>query len=155
MMREMAICALLRSQSLTILNSLLMVTVNIYYFDNYDFDIQEFNFVPFNDISSPLEVTRGLPTGSKTRVINSDGLLAQWLTTVSYYDDKKRPIQAFTQNHLGGWDRIDTYYNEYGQVKKTIQYHRYKNNSEEQVLSTRFIYYQLNGKLWKTHCKIN
>src|SRR5690554_3912670 len=155
MMREMAICALLRSQSLTILNSLLMVTVNIYYFDNYDFDIQEFNFIPFNDINSPLEVTRGLPTGSRTRVINSDGLFAQWLTTVSYYDDKKRPIQAFTQNHLGGWDRIDTYYNEYGQVEKTIQHHRYKSDSEEHVLSTRFEYHNFSRKLRKIYCKIN
>src|SRR5690554_2049052 len=155
MMREMAICALLRSQSLTILNSLLMVTVNIYYFDNYDFDIQEFNFIPFNDINSPLEVTRGLPTGSRTRVINSDGLFAQWLTTVSYYDDKKRPIQAFTQNHKGGWDRIDTYYNTYGQVEKTIQYHRYESNSDEQVLRMRFAYNPHNGQLFKTYSKIN
>ncbi len=128
---------------------------NVYYFDNYDFlDPSEFEFIPFSAISDPLEVTRGLPTGSKTRILNADGSYGNWLTTVSYYDDKKRPIQAFTKNHKGGWDRIDTYYNEYGQVEKTVQFHRYEDTSPYRVFSTRFEYFD-NGKLHKTYCKMD
>ncbi|NEN25902.1 hypothetical protein G3O08_20635, partial [Cryomorpha ignava] len=129
---------------------------NVYYFDNYDFDFPvEFNFIPFNAITLPLEVVRGLATGSNTRILNADGTMGGWLATVTYYDIKKRPIQAFTKNHKGGWDRIDTYYNEYGQVEKTMQYHRFEATDSEHVFSTRYTYSNQSGKLRQVKCRID
>ncbi len=130
--------------------------LNVYYFDNYNFNFPpNFNFTAFNEISNPTEVTRGMPTGSKTRILNPTGSLGGWLTTVSYYNDEKKPIQAFTQNHRGGFDRFDTYYTDFNEVHKTVQHQKYKSTSTVHTFTTRYKYIAETGQLQNIYCQID
>ncbi len=53
--------------------------------------------------------TKGLPTVSKVRVL--DVSPAQWITTVTYYDDKARPIYVYSHNeYLETTDIVETKY---------------------------------------------
>ncbi len=130
--------------------------LNVYYFDNYDFNPPtKFDFVPFGENAARLQVTRGLSTGSLTRVLNADGSFGIWLMTVSYYDDKKRPIQSYTENHLGGWDRIDTFYDSFGRVSHTEQHHRYEESSTVHTLKMRYVYDITTGVLLRTYSQMD
>ncbi|HAS42994.1 MAG TPA: hypothetical protein DCS93_21115 [Microscillaceae bacterium] len=53
-----------------------------------------------------------IPTGEKIRVLGTN----QWLTTVSYYDDRGRVVQSAAQNHLDGIDRTTTEYDFAGNI---------------------------------------
>ncbi len=102
-----------------------------------------------------MAVMRGLPTGSKTRLLDPSGGFGNMLTTVSWYDDDRRPIQAFTENHLGGHDRIDTWYNERSAVDKTVQHHQYDASSDPHIFTTRFVYDVYSGALVRTYCQLD
>lgn len=64
-------------------------------------------------------LTRGLVTGSKVKVLDSSP--AQSLITINFYDDKRRVIQARSQNITGGTDIISTQYSWSGQPLSTVQ----------------------------------
>lgn len=55
---------------------------------------------------------RGLPTGSRTKVL---GTANTFLYTVTFYDDKARPIQVLSTNITGAVDKITTQYSFNGQ----------------------------------------
>lgn len=68
------------------------------------------------------ERVKSLVTGSKVKVLDGNNT---WISTVSYYDDKYRPIQIVTKNHNGKLDRFSTLYNVPGWVLSTCsQYDR-------------------------------
>jgi RHS repeat-associated protein len=128
---------------------------NVYYYDDYNFTKpSNFNFAAFTGNSSHSNMLRGMPTGSITRIFGYDANI-ELLTTVSYYDKKGRPIQAYTQNHTGGFDRVDSYYNELGQVVKTVQQHKYESNSNAHTFTTRYEYNAQDGSLKNTFCKLD
>ncbi len=128
---------------------------NVYYFDDHNFTKPaNFNFAAFGENTASSNMLRGMPTGSLTRVFGYDASLSM-LATVSYYDNKGRPIQAYTANHTGGFDRVDSYFNELGQVEKTMQYHRYEANSDQHTFTTRFEYNAQDGSLKNTFCKLD
>jgi RHS repeat-associated protein len=131
---------------------------NAYYFDDYNFErpsnFNNFNFATFGENTSASMMLRGMPTGSLTRVFGH-GANMEPLITVSYYDKKGWPIQVYTQNHTGGFDRVDTYYNELGQVEKTIQQHKYESNSDTHTFTTRYEYNAQDGSLKNTFCKLD
>jgi len=105
------------------------------YYDNYD-NLSGFTFdaTQFNNISLPTNETiiqsvmsaqtKGLITGSKVRVMDPDAPTASnWLTTVSYYDDKGRTIQTQAKNHKNGTDISSNIYYFQGMLWKNILSH--------------------------------
>ncbi|WP_162144496.1 DUF6443 domain-containing protein [Aquimarina latercula] len=68
-----------------------ILTVN--YFDDYTFDHNAPNpgSVYGQNISTSI---RGLDTGSKVRVLDTN----DWITTVTYYDEKRRPVYVHSTN---------------------------------------------------------
>ncbi|MCF3109589.1 RHS repeat-associated core domain-containing protein [Niabella sp. CC-SYL272] len=63
--------------------------------------------------------TRGLVTGTKVKVMDG-AATPNWLTTVNYYDEKGRLIQAVASNHKGGKDYSSNTYYFQGMLWKNI-----------------------------------
>jgi RHS repeat-associated protein len=59
--------------------------------------------------------TKGLVTGSRTRVLGRD----QWITAVTYFDDLIRMVQSVSTNPRGGYDRISSVFDFLGKVTAT------------------------------------
>ncbi|HWB92476.1 MAG TPA: hypothetical protein VG605_11510 [Puia sp.] len=80
---------------------------------------------------TPDMTTRGEVTGTQTLVMGTSG---QYLSTVNFYDDRGRAIQAQSVNYTGGVDTMTTQYDFTGKplrsllgqakVTNTAQYHR-------------------------------
>ena len=66
----------------------------------------------------PLYVTRGLITGSKTKVI---GTASQYLFSVTFYDDRGRVIQVQSVNYTNGKDITTSQYDFTGKIIRTLQ----------------------------------
>ncbi|WP_118976580.1 DUF6443 domain-containing protein [Taibaiella koreensis] len=103
------------------------------YYDGYD-QTPAFNFDPaqYNGqipVGSPMyvfpknaTVLRGMVTATKQRVLLPDGL-GDYLTTVNYYDDDGRNIQAQSENLNGGLDISSNIYYFQGSIWKNILRH--------------------------------
>lgn len=63
--------------------------------------------------------TRGMITGSKVKVLGSSP--AQYLTTVNFYDNEGRLVQARVQNITGGVDITSTQYSWSSQILVVVQ----------------------------------
>ncbi|MEN1784649.1 MAG: DUF6443 domain-containing protein, partial [Bacteroidota bacterium] len=72
----------------------LSAVFTINYYDTYDFDRAGAALVysPFDEDTTTN--TQGLPTGSKVRVLGTN----DWITTVTHYDAKARPIHVYSKN---------------------------------------------------------
>ncbi len=81
-----------------------ILTIN--YYDDYDFDRANEPGPPADVFGQPMDSrTKGLATGSKIKVL--DVSPARWITTVTRYDDKARPIYTYSENaYLGTVDRV-------------------------------------------------
>ncbi|MDC8006367.1 DUF6443 domain-containing protein [Aureisphaera galaxeae] len=98
-------------------------TVN--YYDDYSQDIN--SQIPHPGVfvlnGQSYEITgntRSLPTGSRVRVLGTN----QWITSVSYYDEKARPIYAGTKNdYLGTKDIAKTALDFVGKALRTESTH--------------------------------
>ncbi|GAA3608228.1 DUF6443 domain-containing protein [Flavivirga amylovorans] len=92
-----------------------VLTVN--YYDNYDFDIDGGVHPGFVFSVSPTDKVKGLTTGSKVKVLDDDPNTNDWITTVSYYDEKARPIHIYSHNeYLVTTDRTESKYDFTGRV---------------------------------------
>ena len=81
-----------------------ILTIN--YYDNYTFDKVAGNSESSYNIT-PIDNAKGLATGSKVRVLGTN----DWITTVTYYDTKARPIYVYSFNdYLDTTDKIKTKY---------------------------------------------
>lgn len=127
------------------------------YYDDYDYLDSSQSALQYeqepaaNDITSPTSPSINLvgkPTVSQVRVLNS----TNWLTSVTYYDDGGRPLQAKTQNQLGGVSRM-TYQYEFtnfsGKVLKTHLTHNISSGPTHTIRS-RYVYKD-NGQLDKLY----
>ncbi|MCV9387475.1 RHS repeat-associated core domain-containing protein [Reichenbachiella ulvae] len=101
-------------------NDVLTVT----YYDSYPSFMNSYTFEELNDgypdsddVNPKL---KGQVTASKTKVLDGTNT---YLKSVIYYDDKYRPIQTFTENHMGGYDQVTNKYLFSGEVEKTKRYH--------------------------------
>ncbi len=80
-----------------VMNDSCFLTVT--YYDDYDFTQVTFP-------GGALQKAIGQITGTKVRVLGQD----KWLTTLSFYDNRYRPIKIESQNHLDGEDVIENEY---------------------------------------------
>src|SRR5690606_4961642 len=124
------------------------------YYDGYGFKslIAEGNYDYVAGELSGQEVSwnprvKGLVTGTKTRVLGTGGFL--W--DVTYYDEKYRPIQQVTGNHLGGTDRVTSLYNFPGWLMET----KFSHQGEETVTVHLNNTYDHAGRLLETYHTIN
>ncbi|WP_271765159.1 DUF6443 domain-containing protein [Aquimarina algiphila] len=125
-----------------------ILTVN--YYDNYSFDI--------NGLSNPGTVygvgttdrTRSLATGGKVRVLG----INDWITTVTYYDDKARPIYVASKNdYLNTTDIIESKLDFVGRVEETKTTHTKGTNAA--IVTVDKFTYDHTGRLLKQTQKIN
>ncbi len=105
-------------------------TLTINYYDDYEF----LGTTPIQELANPGTVsgeaitnrTRSLPTGSKVKVLGED----KWITTVTYYDKKARPIYVASNNeYLNTTDSIESELDFVGKVLKTTAAHTKGSNA--------------------------
>ncbi|MBW1298505.1 DUF6443 domain-containing protein [Aquimarina litoralis] len=126
---------------------------NIYtinYYDTYDFDIEGLSNPGTVYGQSVSDRTRSLPTGSKVRVLDTN----EWITTVTYYDQKGRPIYVASKNeYLKTLDIVETQLDFAGKVLATKTTHT-KDGHTPIVTIDRFTYDHM-GRLLSQVQKIN
>ncbi len=122
------------------------------YYDDYTF-----SGAPFDPISNPETVfdaqtttlTKGLATGSKVKVLDNTN---DWVTTVTYYDDKARPIYEYSNNsYLTTTDIVKTDLDFTGRALKVRTEHTYSSEPELVTLDT-FTYDQASRVLKQVQC---
>ncbi len=113
------------------------VALTISYFDNYNFTEKIYNTINNskldagdNSFAETLPGTastavRGIPTGSKVRVLVNPDTLSQgnWLETVSWYDDDGRVVQIQSDNYRSGVDTVTNRYDFSGKLLTSYAAH--------------------------------
>ena len=110
-------------------------TVN--YYDNYTFNRAGAGTSVRNvyEINSTTRL-KGLATGSKVKVLGTN----KWITNVSYYDDKARPIYVYTKNdYLNTIDIVKSQLDFTGKVLQTNTTHK-KTGKQDIVIQDFFEY---------------
>ncbi len=110
----------------------------ISYYDNYVFDKAGIA-LPTGNILGQVQATdvSGLPTGSKVRVLDTD----DWITTITLYDEKGRPIYVHSKNeYLNSEDIIETKLDFAGKVIQTKTTHIKDGNTPAIVTIDNFSY---------------
>jgi len=105
--------------------------------NNYKLDVNGNNAYVEALPSSQSQLTKGVVTATRVRVIENPSNLAQgqWLETVTYYDDKGRPIQVQADNAKAGVDINTMRYDFTGKVLTTYQVHH--NPAASTTISTK------------------
>ena len=131
------------------------------YYDSYGFTgIAEFggnyNFLSYIETgfdASQSSKTKGMVTGTITRVLTDDTEIDNLLQAVTYYDDYGRPVKMISDNHLGAKDVVFTNYNFVGDVTATTTVHNY-GQSKQVKLATTYAY-DHQGRLLSEKLEIN
>ncbi len=108
------------------------------YYDDYDFHNNTFG-QPNGTTQVPALRTRGLPTGTRIKVLGTGTMLL----TVNYYDEYGRVVQTKAEHHLGGTDVVDMEYNFDGSVKNTTRTHV---NGSTTTIATAYTYDHMGRK---------
>lgn len=122
-------------------------TIN--YYDNYiDLPAGLSNTVTtFYGLTSSTK-TKGLPTVSKVRVLDTN----DWITTVTYYDEKSRPIYVYSKNeYLETTDIVESKFDFVGKVLKTRSRHT-KGQESAIVIQDVFTYDHANRLIDQHQC---
>ncbi len=92
-------------------------TIN--YYDDYAFDLSNGTSETAYGVT-PTDRTKSLATGTKVRVLDTN----HWITTVTYYDAKARPIYVYSHNpYLGTTDKLKSQLAFNGTVIETTKEH--------------------------------
>ncbi|MBC2844626.1 DUF6443 domain-containing protein [Winogradskyella flava] len=92
-------------------------TIN--YYDSYVFDKDGGNTETAYGVT-PITNVKGLATGSKVRVLGTN----DWITSVTYYDDKSRPIYVYSKNnYLDTTDKVKSQLTFDGRATETMTTH--------------------------------
>ncbi|NHN28181.1 hypothetical protein FIA58_021120, partial [Flavobacterium jejuense] len=82
---------------------------------------------------------RGLPTGSWTKVLDSNNPNASEMS-YTLYDDRYRPVSTYTSNHLGGFTQVDSKLDWAGKTEYTVTTHKYDTNGTVVTITDIFEY---------------
>ncbi|WP_412560624.1 DUF6443 domain-containing protein [Winogradskyella sp. MIT101101] len=94
-----------------------VLTIN--YYDDYEFDRDGGTSETAYGVT-PITNAKGLATGSKVRVLGTN----YWITTVSYYDSKARPIYVYSKNgYLSTTDKVKNDLTFDGRATETMTVH--------------------------------
>lgn len=108
--------------------------LTVTYYDNHDFlahsdlqisgyqrpaDFEGVNVDIYHLLPENEQAVIGLVTGTKTKVLGS----AEFIETVTFYDNRYRVIQSVTENHLGGVDVISNQYDFLGNIRRVKSTH--------------------------------
>ena len=123
---------------------------SINYYDNYEFDTQGLpNSVSLYKANGKTSTNRlkGLATGTKIKVLGT----ADWITTITYYDDKARPIHIYSKNEfLNTVDIVESKLDAFtGRVEETKTTHKKTGQSDIVTIDT-FEYDHVNRLLQQT-----
>ena len=120
--------------------------LSISYYDDYEFNLAGGAAEDAYGIT-PSTQTKGLLTGSKTRVLGTD----QWITTLTYYDEKARPVYTYTRNdYLDITDKLKYKLDFTGRVVETTSLHL-KDGMENITSTERFSYDRMGRLLRHSH----
>ena len=92
---------------------------------------------------------RGQATGSITRVLSTK----KYLNSVTYYDDRYRPIQTTSQNYLEGFDVVTSAYDFIGQLLHSVRLHS-SQKADPLALQERYQYDHA-GRLLSVYHQVN
>ncbi len=134
-------------------------TIN--YYDNYSFNgftnlpssIEGQAVINYNNASATQKLTKGLATGSKVRVLDNSNP-AKWITTITGYDVKGRPIYIKTINdYLQTTDIVESKLDFVGKVDKTKTTH---SKTGQTSITTRDVFvYDHEGRLLRQKQTLN
>jgi len=110
---------------------------------------------PYPDMLPPVTDTRGLVTGSKTKVLDAGPGQPLYLLATIYYDKKDRAVQVLAQNIKGGTDVTSNLYGWNGKLLCSYLHHRNPASAQtpELRIATR-MEYDKDGRLLKTFKRI-
>jgi len=108
------------------------------YYDSYSFSGAPTFPVSVETVAATTAV-KGLATGSWVKVLDSQTSTS---AEISYtlYDNRYRPIRAYTKNHLGGYTQIDSKLDWMGKTLYTITKHKRTNTDTEIRVKDVFSY---------------
>ncbi|TDQ30381.1 DUF6443 domain-containing protein, partial [Tenacibaculum caenipelagi] len=131
--------------------SIEVLTIN--YYDNYTFDRAGANISVSGVYGvNSTENLKSLATGSKVKILGSSP--TKWTTTVTYYDEKARPIYVYSKNdELGTTDIVESNLDFSGKVLETKTTH-VKGTNTPIVTVDRFEYDHM-GRLISQTQQIN
>ena len=129
-------------------SSLEIHTIN--YYDNYEFDMQGLpNSVSLYKTNEETSTSRlkGLATGVKVKVLGT----GDWITTITYYDKKARPVYVYSKNEfLNTVDVVESKLDAFtGRVEETKTTHK-KTGQADIVTIDAFEYDHVNRLLQQT-----
>jgi RHS repeat-associated protein len=126
--------------------TLTLLTIN--YYDDYSFDLNGSTAAVSYGIT-PITNAKSLPTGSKIRVLGT----SNWITNVSYYDAKGRPIYNYSKNdYLATVNTVKSQLDFPGKTTETTATHT--RNSVTTTIIDTFLYDQA-GRLLSQKQKVN
>jgi len=123
-------------------------TIN--YYDDYAFDLDGGVSETSYDIT-PIVNAKSLPTGSKVRVLDpSTGSGQAWTTTVTYYDEKSRPVYVYSHNpYIDAADKVKSRFDFIGKVLETTAVHT--KNGQTTTVIEKFYYDHADRLVDQTH----
>lgn len=125
-------------------------TIN--YYDDYAFDLPtglSHTVTTSYGVTSTTN-TKGLATGTKVKVLGT----SNWIITVTYYDEHKRPIYVFSKNnYLSTTDIIESDLDFLGQVIETKSTH--KKTGKSDIVTIEKFTYDHSGRLTEHTHNVN
>lgn len=108
-----------------------LYTVN--YYDTYNPQLTDVSIMPIQVLGeNTTSNTNSLPTGSRVKVLGSS---SDWVTSVTYYDEKARPIYIASKNdYLDTTDIIEKQLDFTGNVLQTKSYHTKGTNNTIEII---------------------
>ncbi|MFT3705078.1 MAG: DUF6443 domain-containing protein [Agriterribacter sp.] len=105
---------------------------------------------PYPETPTSSTQVRGLPTWTKTNILNS----TNYLYNVTIYDDKARPVQVKSRNIRGGFDIATTQYSWAGKPVRIIQKIDKAGTPVQTIVTMSDITYDHAGRVLRTDKKI-